>query len=146
MSDTDQKWGEFGSVVAVCAGTLGGLWVDLKDAPPRNWTEFRARITDLDATKHDREYEIMVYDRARDRIVHTDHQGDALWPGLYGAVGCGGPVALGVLDASKAPATLESAAKLATKAVRIACRRNIYCGGRIRTLIVRGRRAAVQVS
>lgn len=145
MTDTDQKWGEFGSVVAVCAGALGGLWIDLKDSPPRNWKEFRERITDLDANDHDRSYEIMVYDRAKDRVIHTDHQGDALMPGNYGVIGCGGPLALGVLDAVKPPSTLEAAAKLAHRAVKIACRRNAFCGGRVRTILVRGRKGRPEV-
>lgn len=145
FSDTDQKWGEFGSVVATCAGSLGGLWVDLKDSPPRNWKEFRERITDLDASDHDRAYEILVYDRVKDRIIHTDHQGDMLSPGSHGVIGCGGPLALGVLDAAKPPATLEGAAKLASRAVKIACKRNAFCGGRVRVVIVRGRKGAIEV-
>lgn len=141
LTDSDQKWGEFGSVMAVCAGTLGGLWLELKENPPRNWKEFREAIKDLNAEDHGRDYEIMAYDRVTDRIIHTDHQGDGLMPGVHGVVGCGGPLALGVLDAAKPPTSLEAAARLAKRAIQIACRRNIYCGGRVRVVQVGGRRS-----
>jgi hypothetical protein len=144
-SDTVRKWGEFGSVVCLWAGQVGGLWVDLEENPPRNWSSFREAIKDLNASEHGRDYEVLVYDRSKDRIVHTDHQGDVVLPGQYATVGCGAPYAVGALAAVKTPATLEAAAKLAIRAVKIACRNHSACGGRIRTVIVRGRKGAIEV-
>lgn len=141
-SDSHKKWFELGSVVGVWAGSPGGLWVDLESRPPRNWAELRERLA---APARGREVDVMVYDRAKDRVIHTDHEGDVVLPGNYGAVGCGAPFALGVLDGAKAPTSLEAAAKLATRAVKIACKRNVFCGGRIRTVIVRGRKGSAEV-
>lgn len=143
FSDTDQKFGEFGSVVACYAGCIGGVWVGFKDSAPRNWAELLKRATDLDADAHKVDYEILAYDRTKDRIMHADHTGDALHVPSHAAIGCGGPIALGVLDSVKFPSTLEAAAKLARKAVRIACKRNVFCGGRVRVVIVRGRKGVV---
>lgn len=141
-SDSHKKWFELGSAVGVWAGSAGGMWADLENKPPRNWAELRERLA---APARGREYDVMVYDRAKDRVIHTDHEGDVVLPGNYGAVGSGGPFALGVLDAAKPPATLEAALKLAQRAVKIACKRNVFCGGRIRSVIVRGRRGSAEV-
>jgi ATP-dependent protease HslVU (ClpYQ) peptidase subunit len=137
-SDTDEKWLASGSVLACYAGAIGGLWLDMRETPPRSWQEFRKAFTDIDATQsHDRDYEALVYDRRGDAIYHTDHQGGASRRGLYWAVGCGGPYALGVLDASAAPRTLEAAERLVRRALRIACKRHSSCGGRLRVLVAR---------
>lgn len=130
-SDTDQKWGEFGSVVACYAGEGGPWWLNLRAVPPLTWRAFEKRISRAKA-----EFEILVYDRKRDRIWHTDHKGDALQVGNHATIGCGGPIALGLLDGARAPQSLDAAAKLARRAVAIACRRNVFCGGRIRTVVV----------
>ena len=145
FSDTFKKWCVFGSVAAVFAGHVGGLMLDLEEKPPRNWAELRERIKDLEASDQDREYDVLLYDRTKDRIIHSGNAGDAALPGNHGVIGCGGSIALGVLDAAKAPTTLEAAAKLAFKAVKIACKRNVFCGGRIRTVIVRGRKGSAEV-
>jgi 20S proteasome alpha/beta subunit len=145
-SDSDHKWGVFGSVVGIYAGAMGGFWNQMRTNPPKTWDELHARVTDLDAKEHDRDYEVMVYDRVQDRLIHTDHQGDAIPVGNHGTIGCGGPIALGVLDATKPPPTLEQAEKLATKAIRIAIKRNAYCGGRVRLMTVPlARKQAVRV-
>jgi hypothetical protein len=146
LTDTSEKWLVAGSAVASYAGAIGGKWLDLRDNPPKDWTALWAALIDHDATAHGLDYEILAYDRKRDRLLRTDHQGSALTVGLYSAIGAGGDIALGVLDALPAPRTLEGAVKLCQRAVRAAIRRNASCGGRIRTLIMRGRRAAVQVS
>jgi hypothetical protein len=135
-SDTDQKWGDFGGLVAVCAGALGGLWLDLRSDPPRNVRELRKKITNIEAADNERNYEVLAFDRASDSIHHLDESGDATAFDRHATIGCGGPIALGVLDAARAPQTLDAAAKLARRAVAIACRRNVFCGGRIRTVVV----------
>lgn len=139
-----EKWMVGGSVVAMYAGEIGWAWLGLRDNPPKTWRELCERLEEL----RDREldYSILAYDRTKDRLVHTDSADGAALPGLYGAVGCGGSVALGALDASPAPTSLTAAAKLVARAVRIACRRNAMCGGRVRTLVIPGRRGAVTVS
>lgn len=144
-SDSDQKYGVFGTCVGLCAGQMGGLWIDLCESPPRNWAELRGKITDLDATAHGRAYEILVYDRLGDRILLTDHQGDSILQSGFAAIGVGADLALGVLSASKTPTTLDAAAKLVQRTVKIVCRRNALCGGRIRTLVVHGRKGPIDV-
>lgn len=144
-SDTERKWGQFGTVIACYAGTPGALWGELVADPPKRWVDFHKRTTDLDAESHKRDYEILAYDRARDRLWHTDHQGWAVAvSGLHAAIGCGGPLALGVMDGAKAPTSLEQAAQLAARAIKLTCRRNVFCGGRVRVVVVRGRRAPLE--
>lgn len=141
-SDHDDKTLLSGQVAAVFAGTYGGLVFDLRATPPRNWLELRKAVFDIDAElSHAREYEVLAYDKRADALWYTDHGGDSTRYGLYGAVGCGAPIALGVLDASAQPKTLEAAARLVRRAVKITCRRQSACGGRILVLIVprRGR-------
>lgn len=145
-SDAEQKWAEFGSVVACFAGTPGGLWGELRADPPKRWADFLRRSTDVDAADHGRDYEILAYDRTKGRILHTDEKGWAIpIAGLHAAIGCGGAFALGVLDSAKAPETLEEAALLAERAIRAACRRNVFCGGRVRVVVIPGRRGALDV-
>lgn len=144
-TDSEQKFGVFGSCVALYAGSLGGLWVDLREDPPRNWSELRKKITDLEAADHDRSYDVLVYDRTKDRLLCSSHQGDGFQIGLYSGIGCGAAVALGVLDATRALGSLEAAAKAAHRAVKAACKRNAACGGKIRTLIVHGRKGPIDV-
>jgi 20S proteasome alpha/beta subunit len=146
LSDQDEKWLVAGSSVACCAGSLGGLWNDLRAQPPRSWPELRRAITDIDAVlSHDRDYEVLAYDRRADSLWHADHSGEALRKGLFATIGCGGTLALGVLEASAAPRTLEAAEKLVRRAVRVACKYNSACGGRTRVLLVQGKRTAISI-
>ena len=118
----------------------------MREAPPRTWPELRRAITDIDAVlSHDRDYEVLAYDRRGDSLWHADHSGEALRKGLFGTIGCGGALALGVLEASAAPKTLESAERLVRRAVKVACKYNSACGGRVRVLVVRGKRGAISV-
>ena len=141
-TDSAKKWFVFGSVAGAWAGSPGGLWSEMEDMPPRNWPELRERVS---RPRPGWEYDVLVYDRIKDRLLLTDQEGDVVMQGMYAAIGCGCPIALGVLDAAKAPATLEAAAKLARRAVQIACRRNSACGGRIRTLLIHGRKGPIEV-
>ena len=146
ITDADEKWLVAGSAIALVAGQSGGLWADLKEATPAGWPALRKAVTDIDAElSHARDYEVLVYDRRADVIWHTDHQGDAIRRGLFASIGCGGGLALGALEASPAPRTLEHAEKIVRRAVKIACRRHSACGGRIRTIIVRGRRGELEL-
>lgn len=145
-SDHVEKWLIGGSVVACYAGSVGGLWGEIREAPPRTWVDLRKALVDLDATEsHDRDYDALAYDRRTDTLWHTDHQGEALRKGLFGTIGCGGSVALGVLEASAAPRSIEGAERLVRRAVKAACKYNSACGGRVRILVVRGKRGAITV-
>jgi hypothetical protein len=142
-TDEDQKWAVLGALITVCAGAPGGLWLDLRAKPPRSMESLRRRVTDRDATDNERGYELLVYDQRTEWLAHLDDSGEATSIGRHGAVGCGGPIALGVLDAARAPQTLEAAARLVRRAALIACRRNAFCGGRVHTVIVPRRGAVV---
>jgi len=144
MTDSDEKWLVAGSAVACCAGALGGLGVDLRATPPRNWPELRKALTMTDAVDRGLDYEALVYDRRGDALFWSDHQGDALRRGLYATLGSGGATALGALDASAPPKTLEAAERLVRRALRITCKRHSACGGRLRVLVV-PRRGTIRV-
>lgn len=145
-TDTDEKWLVGGGYVASCAGGLGGLWYDLREAPPRTWRELRTATVNPEAeTKMGLAYELLVYDRKADQLWTADHQGDATRKGLFAAIGCGGTLALGVLEASAQPRTLEAAERLVRRAVKVACKHNSFCGGRVRVLVVKGKRSVITV-
>lgn len=143
-TDSEQKFGVFGTCTAIYAGRPGSLWIELRDSPPRNWPEVYAKLTDTDARAKDRDYEVLVYDRTQDRVIHTDASGYAVISGTSSTIGCGGELAQGVIDGARAPATLEAAAALALRACRAAVRRNAFCGGRLRLVVSgAGRRGKV---
>lgn len=142
LTDQDEKWLIAGSAVACCAGELGGLWFDLRAAPPRNWPELRRACITFGGTRH---ADVLVYDRRTDAIWHTDDSGEAVRRGHYAAIGAGGLTALGALDASPAPKTLEAAERLVRRAIKIAYRRHSSCGGRVRILVVHGKRGVISV-
>lgn len=146
VSDYDEKWAECGSIVALCAGSLGALWDDLRETPTKNWREFRAKVTNLQATQQDLEYEILLYDRRKDRLLLSSHHGDGVVVRNFGGIGAGAAYALGYLDGAPAPTSLTAATKLVENAVRVACKRNSSCGGRIRVLTIPNKpRSAVVV-
>lgn len=137
LSDCDDKLLAHGSLVSIFAGTYGGLLVDLRVSPPRSWAELRKATIDIDAElSHARSYELLAYDRRTDALWYTDHQGDASRRGLYAAIGCGGAVALGALDALPQARSLELAERAVRRALKIACWRQSACGGRLRVLTV----------
>lgn len=141
LTDTDQKYLVGGSVIACCAGNLGGAWDPLIDDPPRTWADLRKRVArPLEA---EWEYTLLAYCRRTDSLWLTDQDSATLRLGVYGAIGCGADLALGVLDASKPPRTLEAAEKLVRRAIAVACKRNSACGGRVRTVVARKGRSPV---
>ena len=146
LSDQDEKWLVGGNIVSCCAGSLGGLWHDLRAQPPKTFAEFRLKTTDIDAVSaHDRDYELLVYDRKHDVIWHTDHSGEALKRGVFAAIGCGNAYAIGALSTSEQPKTLEQAEKLVRRALKVACSHHSACGGRLRTIVIEGKRGPVTV-
>lgn len=136
ITDHDEKWSIFGTVIACVAGEVGGLWMDLIDTPPTTWPAFRKAFTDPLADAQERTFELLAYDRRADVLWHTDHRGEALKRGMYATIGCGGPYAQGVLDASGPPKTLDAAGRLVRRALAITCRRHSACGGRLRTVTI----------
>jgi len=141
LADDDEKWLIGPGYSATCAGSLGGLWYDLRKTPPKGWTKLRRKLTDVEAPLvHDRDYEILCFDGAR--LWHMDHQGEAIPHERVLTIGCGGAYARGVIDAHKPPATLAAAEKLARAACASACRHHSSCGGHIRVIVQQGRRLA----
>jgi len=145
FTDLEEKWLVAGTATAVYAGCVGGMWHKLRDAPPRNWTDLRAAIECPDAASRGLDYELLVYDRTQDRILWTGQHGEATVVRTHAACGAGGAYAYGVLDAAKPPTTLDAAVALARRTIKIVCRRNMTCGGRIRILVVRGKRTPVEI-
>lgn len=136
LSDHEEKWVVCGQVVALYAGTVGDLWDELRETPTKNWKDFRAKVKNLHAAEQERDYEILAYDRRKDRLLLSGPQGDSFVVRTTGSIGAGGAYAVGYLDGMDTPSTLVAAVKLVETAVRIAIKRNSSCGGRIRVLTV----------
>jgi hypothetical protein len=134
-TDADQKWAEFGTITAVCAGNLGELWLALRKRPPRSLDALRKRLIDKEASDNDRGHEVLAYDRRLDCLVALDDTGEAIILDRYDTIGCGGAFALGVLDAARRESTLAGAARLVQRAIGIACKRNAFCGGPVQTIV-----------
>lgn len=136
FTDQDTKWLQTGSAIVLGAGCFGDLWQSLRASPPRSWSELYPKLVDKNAADNERDAEYLIYDRRKDRLLRCDSVGDVLVLGLSGAVGCGATLALGVIESAKTPESLDEAATLVQKALKLTCRKNAFCGGRIRTIVV----------
>lgn len=136
VSDSTKKYIVCGSTVVLIAGTVGQVWRQLQERPPRSFAAFREALA-----AHADEQDWLAYDRRSDRLWSGELQLSA----PFGALGTGSSIALGALEALPLAKTLEAAERAALSAVRIACRRQASCGGRIRTVIVPGKRGTIVV-
>lgn len=91
-------------------------------------------------------WDLLCYCRRTERLALLDCHGSAVALGAFYATGSGGDVALGVLATAGQPKTLEAAQKLVRKACATAIKLNVACGGAIRIVTVKGKRAAIEVS
>jgi 20S proteasome alpha/beta subunit len=135
VSDVERKFVVCGATAVLVSGTVGQVWRQLQERPPRSFAAFRERLAESDD-----ETDWLAYDRRSDRLW----AGDVRLGHTFAALGSGGSLALGALEVSPTPRTLEAAEKVAIAAARVACRRNVTCGGRIRVLVV-PRRGAISV-
>lgn len=142
ITDTCDKWQVCGSVVLGIYGSDGGLPQALE--PAKNWVEVMKRAAEYSAGKP-LDWGLLAYDRRADRIVLGDCAGGEYSTLNVFAVGAGGDYAQGWLDGQKKARNLDEAARLCKQAQKAVFRRDASCGGRIKTLIVRGRRGAVQL-
>lgn len=138
LSDSDNKFGIFGSIVCVYAGTIDQILQDLQRKPPRSLSDFRKRIIDKDSVDNNRDCEFLAYDTKSGVLARLDRLGDCIPITKYSAIGTGGPYSLGVFDATKEKTDLVAAQKLCRRAVKAAIRRNASCGGKIKTITVVG--------
>jgi hypothetical protein len=139
LSDIEEKWNVFGTCVCVYAGSVGGLWSRTIESNPRTWGDVRKGL--IAPLAEDLSFEYLAYDRTRDTLWYADHTGAAFRKGSNGVIGSGGPYAQGVLDASTPPKTLEMAERLVKRAINCAIKRQSSCGGRVKLLILAGRRS-----
>lgn len=141
VTDTCDKWLICGNVLLGISGHDGGLMPTI--APARSWADV-VRLSAEYSRGRELEWEILAYDRRADRLMSLDHHGTQLVLGNAAAAGHGAAYALGALDVLPRARSLDKAAALATKAVRVAIRRDTSCGGRVRTFVARGRSRAVE--
>lgn len=142
ITDTCDKWQVCGSVVLGIYGADGGLPQALE--PAKNWAEVMKRATEY-TTGKPLDWGLLAYDRRADRVVLGDSAGGEYSTLNIFAVGAGGDYAQGWLDGQKKAKSLNEAARLCKQALKAVFRRDASCGGRIKTLIVRGKRGAVQL-
>lgn len=83
------------------------------------------------------EYDVIAYDGSG--LYCWDHTRSVVHVHSHTSAGCGGHIALGVLEASDHVKTLDEAVQKAKAAVRAAIRRNTGCGGKVRVLKFAGR-------
>lgn len=88
---------------------------------------------------------LLVWDRSTQTLYGLDYDGSEIEYPNMATIGCGGDVAIGVLSGFHRPESLDIATKQAHKAARLACRHNAACGGKIRTVVARGRRKPLEI-
>jgi hypothetical protein len=123
-------------------GQDGGLPQAIEQA--KNWNEVMRRAMEFTMGKQ-LDWGLLAYDRKSDRVMLGDCFGGEYQVSNLHAVGAGGDYAQGWLDGQKRPRNLAEAAKLCRQAQKAVFRRDVTCGGRIRTLIAKGRRGPVQL-
>lgn len=128
LSDAEKKYVVCGNTVVLVAGSLGKLWLQLQDNPPKNFKALRAKIGE----HADSDTEWLAYDRTADRL----YLGDVAVTRPIAGIGCGASFGLGALEALPYAKTMDAAYKHISTAMAIACRRNASCGGRIRILVI----------
>ena len=128
LSDAERKYVICGNTVVLVAGTLGKLWIQLQDNPPKTFKALRAKIGEN--AGNDTEW--LAFSRTEDRL----YLGDVAVTRPFAGIGCGASFGLGALEALPLAKTLEDAHKAVSTAMAIACRRNASCGGRIRIITV----------
>jgi 20S proteasome alpha/beta subunit len=143
VTDDCLKYVVAGSAVALVAGSDGALMDVIASA--KNIDGLRMLATEYSDGRQ-LQWELLCYCRKSERLVWLDNTGMALPLGDYHATGSGGDYALGVLSSAPKPKDLAAAARLVRKACRVAIKHNAACGGKVRVLVVRGKRAPVEFS
>lgn len=132
LTDRCDKLLRCGSVALGIAGQDGGLMMALSVA-----TDLAEVITQADKYTKDRhlDWSALLYDSMSGQLGYLDSDGSVLASEHWAVgVGSGSTWALGWLMAQKRPKSLDTAVVLARNAVKVACKRDACCGGRIRTL------------
>lgn len=142
ITDNCKKWLVCGPVLVGFSGRDGGLIQALE--PARSWADVVKLADEYTKGRESLDWDILAYDRRSDRVLKLDSDGCQVSLANVAATGSGGVYALGYIDASQRPATLDEAAKLLARAVRAAGNRHTACGGKAHVLLARGRRKAIE--
>lgn len=145
ITDVCEKLSVCGSAILGASGQDGCLLPVLEQA--KNWQDVVRAGVDFASKWTSLNWNVVGYDRKADQLWYFDWDGSQIpVPGMFAAIGCGGTYALGYMDARPKPRSLEDAAVLARAAVKATCKRDALCGGRVRLILVRGRRGAIEIS
>ncbi len=138
LTDYCDKTAVLGSCIALVAGSDGRALADMLEAGVKSYAgvvEYCRGRQEEDPT-----WQLIVWDRPTQRLMRIDSSLSEIEMGNSAFIGCGGDNAQGTLAAWPRPKSLEEAAKQARRAAKLACAANAACGGRIRTIIVKGKR------
>lgn len=142
VSDSEKKYVVCGTTVCLVSGVVGPMWRKLQEKPPRSFAAFRDALFENEKLEeHEDRTAWLAYDRHRDQLW----SGEIRCATAFATLGSGGDLARGALEALPAAKTLEDAKARAVTAVKIACKCNVECGGRLRILVV-PRRGPIQVA
>jgi hypothetical protein len=78
------------------------------------------------------EFHLVCYDRDKDLLWTVDNSGTEISHSHWAAEGSGAAFAAGLLEDAGACKTLKEAMSLARRAVTVACKLHVECGGEIR--------------
>lgn len=142
LTDSCDKSAVLGSCVALVAGCDGRALQDLQELKVKKYADILAYVRSRHGESEDY-WQLIVWDRSGQKLYTLDSALTELEHSVA-AIGCGSDIATGVLSALPHPQSLEEATRALNKAARVACRRNAGCGGRIRTIVVRGKRKPIE--
>lgn len=109
------------------------------DASMLNWVRqfsgstFREFRTSLEGSGLNSDFELLVYDALKDRLMTVYHQGATLKQKWFAAIGSGSPYMLGALEMVQSPKTLEEARDICEAVIGVACKLDAHSSGKIRT-------------
>jgi hypothetical protein len=122
-------------LLACYAGGAGGVWSDLRNTPPRSIAEL-VRRTEL-SDPRGREFEWLAYQGGATWYGGTD--GVCIEVATMYTIGSGGVLARGALLVSKWT-DAQSAGRAVERALKLACRFDSSCGGRLSIWCADGRK------
>lgn len=127
LYDVDKIVKRPGVVAAACGGlaTVSAL----RHFEVKTWENIRAFALHH-GENHD--FKLVCYDRVRDQLWTIDSNGAETTHSHWAAEGSGSAFAAGLLEDARPCKTLPDALRLARRAVTVACRLHVECGGEIR--------------
>lgn len=134
--DDCKKFALCGSVAVLVAGQDGSLLESIEKA--KRWDQIAKRAGTYASEHPDQRWELLAFDRVRQRLVTLDSDGCRVDVGAHSfAIGAGAPFVAGALAVLPPAKTLEAAEKLVVDMMHLAMKRSAACGGKLTVIVAK---------